>query len=216
MSPKLLKKQAARQEREARKANTTHEAPRPNQDFFNSLFGRVGLQMLQSYDPATLGNHQVVSLNVFWKNNKDGGFGFKVPSKVLEAKFDEFVQDYFAASDEQHLNNVIENGETVVECYTRQIADYAKSLDLKVGQHRTHNFDQDALLVMHNILWLTSRGLMPNDEFNGVVVAISKLPGTRKQPEGYTPNDVGTHTRTLKSGKVVQVRAYSRGNKVAA
>lgn len=62
-------------------------------------------------------------------------------------------------------------------------------------------------LMAGNIAWLASRGHLKQSEYNGTLVA------TMSGQQGYTPNDVGSHTRTLKSGKVVQVRAYSRGNK---
>ena len=68
----------------------------------------------------------------------------------------------------------------------------------------------DLALMAGNIAWLATRGHLKQSEFNGTLV------GTTLGEQGYTPNDVSSHTRTLKSGKVVTVRAYSRGYKKAA
>lgn len=105
---------------------------------------------------------KIVQLSVYWRNDKDDGLaltfgpaGF-TPDELTEMFAGKVVKDYFCASDEQL-------GTAIVETYFAQLAAAAKEAR---GEPLSM---QKALLVALNILWLTDRGFLANDEFNGVL-----------------------------------------------
>lgn len=111
---------------------------------------------------------KLVSASFFWRNDEPIGLGvtFSEATGFSPAELDAMfkgstVAEYFRASDEQL-------GTQVVECYLdqlRAIAAEARRGPLPV---------QQALLAALNIMWLTERGFMPNNDHNGPMFTYAK------------------------------------------
>jgi hypothetical protein len=103
---------------------------------------------------------RLIQASFFWKNDQPGGLGFTLgpPSfspAELEAMFaDHLVRDYFLRSDGAL-------GTSVVQGYLSQLEAIAYAA--KYGKATM----QEAVLAALNILWLSERGFIPKDEFNG-------------------------------------------------
>jgi len=100
---------------------------------------------------------KLIQASFFWKNDQPGGLGFtfgppSFSSGELTSIFTgEAIKDYMRSSDE-------ELGSGIVESYLVQ-------LEYIAGLARPSI--QQALLAAMNIVWLTERGFIPNNEFNG-------------------------------------------------
>jgi hypothetical protein len=105
-------------------------------------------------------NKRLVQASFFWKNDKPEGLGFTLgepefsPAE-LEAMFAEhMVKQYFIDSD-------MAMGTFVVQGYLTQLEAIATAA--RQGKATM----QQAILAALNILWLSERGFIPKDEFNG-------------------------------------------------
>lgn len=105
---------------------------------------------------------KLVSASFYWRNDAPNGLGLTLgppsftPEEVTAMFSGETVREYFAASDALVGEGI------VVEYFDqlRVIADAAKREPLPMSQ---------ALIAALNIMWLTERGHLVNDEFNGVM-----------------------------------------------
>lgn len=104
----------------------------------------------------------IVQISFFWKNNEPGGLGFSFcapsfsPEDIQEMFYGEIAQQYMRDSD-----NAL--GSMIVESYLAQL----KALGQAKMQGKEPTLRQ-AILAGLNILWLTQRGFMPNDEYNSM------------------------------------------------
>ena len=105
----------------------------------------------------------IFQASFFWQNDKPQGLGFTFgPSGFTPEELTELfetgpvVKQYMRDSD-----NAL--GSNIVGDYLAQLQSIAQAK--QQGQAITL---QEALLAALNILWLSSRGFIPNDEFNGV------------------------------------------------
>ena len=111
----------------------------------------------------------IIQASFFWENNKPGGFAisFGPPSftpEMLASMFEgEHIKSFMRESD-------LALGTDVVRHYLAQLV--LVSYQSQLGQRISV---QEGVLVALNIMWLSSRGFIPNDEFNGVRF-ISQLP----------------------------------------
>lgn len=103
---------------------------------------------------------KIISASFFWRNDEPGGLGFTLrspafaPEELTNAFSDEAVAEYFRDSDAAL-------GSNVVATYLDQLADLgrkARKDPLRL---------QECILAALNIMWLTERGFIPQDEFNG-------------------------------------------------
>lgn len=106
---------------------------------------------------------KILSLSVFWRNDAPDGIGITyAPPGFSSEELDELfrsgqiVKQFFIDSD-QAL------GTDIVATYLAQLG--AIGRDKAAGKNTP---EQQIILATLNILWLTSRGFIPNDEFNGV------------------------------------------------
>lgn len=106
---------------------------------------------------------KIISASFFWQNDKPNGLGitFGPPGfdpDELTAMFDgPEVKKYFRDSD-----FAMGDGQLVKE-YLAQLESLAKRK--QAGEQLTIN---QAILAALNIMWLSSRGFIPNDNFNGI------------------------------------------------
>lgn len=104
----------------------------------------------------------ILQASFFWKNNEPGGLGltFGLPNftpQDLQTMFDGRI------SKEYMRNSDLSLGSHIVNDMLAQLT--------SVGQAKMRNEPippRMVTVVALNILWLTSRGFIPNDEFNGV------------------------------------------------
>ena len=213
MSPKLLKKQAARAERQARKANVKHEAPK-------SLLGPDGKVFSYAffYSPKDSVD-DVLSITC---TDMDGN-----PFSTLPLDCGRLAWDGIEELDEQYAIH----GQQMVDDFFNNINWMRdKCLSLKGTNMVMSKMEQvEMALIAGQICWLTMRGFIKQSEYNGTMVAaISGGYGMNAMPPGfklppatqpcsqpYTPNEVTGHYRT-QHGKQVFVRSYKRGYKMAA
>lgn len=103
----------------------------------------------------------MISASFFWQNDKPVGLGFTFayPSfteSELQAMFASgIVKQYMLASD-------LALGTGLVNTYLAQLQAIAQ--DKLSGQQVPF---QKVVLACFNIMWLTDRGFIPNDRFNG-------------------------------------------------
>lgn len=103
----------------------------------------------------------LVKASFFWRNNEPDGLGvtFMVPaftSEQLSAMFEgEELKRYLRNSD-------LALGTSVVKEYLTQLSTIglAKAAGAELSM-------SSAVLAALNIIWLTERGFIPNNEFNG-------------------------------------------------
>lgn len=105
----------------------------------------------------------IIQASFFWQNDKPGGIGFTLgppgftPEELTHVfQTSEAVKDYFRNSDNSLGSHIV-----------REMLDQLKS----IGQVAAENGNLPTPLIFlaaFNILWLSSRGFIPNDEFNGV------------------------------------------------
>lgn len=103
---------------------------------------------------------KIVQASFFWRNDAPDGIGltFRTP----EFTSDELASMFASETVRQYLRNSDANlGSDIVDTYLSQLAALAK--EAKRGPLPLPK----ALVVCLNILWLSSRGLIPQDEFNG-------------------------------------------------
>lgn len=104
---------------------------------------------------------QIISASFFWKNNEPGGLGFTFgpplfsPTEVTSMFTGPDVKQYMLDSDKAL-------GTSIVQEYLEQL----EALGRMKQQGKTLSLQQ-ALLAALNIMWLSERGFIPNDEFNG-------------------------------------------------
>lgn len=104
----------------------------------------------------------IIQASFFWKNDKPCGIGLTFGPRhytpeELQAMFaGEDLKDYMRDSD-------LALGTNVVNDYLAQLATIGK----KKGMLRQEPSLQEGILAALNIIWLTDRGFIPNDEFNG-------------------------------------------------
>lgn len=105
---------------------------------------------------------RLVSASFYFQNDKPDGLGltFGPPgfssSELTEMFAGEVARQYMRDSD-AHL------GTRLVETYLEQL--HALAAEARQGPLPI----QSAILAALNIMWLTERGFIPNDEFNGVM-----------------------------------------------
>lgn len=106
--------------------------------------------------------NQIIQASFYWRNDKPGGIGFTFgpPSftpKVLTEMFEpdnENIRGFFRESDKALGSQVVK--------------DYLAQLEA-IGQMKGRGVPiPQAIMAALNIMWLSSRGFIPNDEFNGV------------------------------------------------
>ena len=104
---------------------------------------------------------KIIQASFFWRNDQPGGLGFTfgAPSftpENLTAMFKgEHISQYMRESDGAL-------GTDVVNHYIIQLSEIA--LMKAKGQIIS---EQQAILAALNIMWLSQRGFIPDDEFNG-------------------------------------------------
>lgn len=105
---------------------------------------------------------KILSATFLYKNDEPHGIGLTfsqpgfTPEELAEMFAGETARKYMRDSDTAL-------GTHLVETYIAQVE--ALALEAKQGPLPMAK----ALLVALNIMWLTERGLIPNDEFNGVM-----------------------------------------------
>jgi hypothetical protein len=103
---------------------------------------------------------KIIQASFFWKNDQPGGIGLTFgppsfsPEQLEEAFNGEIVKTYLRESD-QAL------GTSLVDDYLAQLSAIGQAkqqgrLTMKMG-----------ILAALNIIWLTERGFLAQDEFNG-------------------------------------------------
>jgi hypothetical protein len=104
----------------------------------------------------------ILQASFFWKNDQPGGIGitFGPPTftpEDLQRMFDGEISKNFIKHSDQAL------GSNIVNDMLLQLS--------AIGQRVARNegvTQRLAILASLNILWLSSRGFIPKDEFNGV------------------------------------------------
>ena len=104
----------------------------------------------------------ILQVSFFWRNDQPGGIGvtFGPPNfspEDLERMFDGEVSKYFAKNSDLAL------GSNIVGFMFNQLS----SIGERIARHEPVS-QRLAVLAALNIQWLTSRGFIPQDEFNGV------------------------------------------------
>jgi hypothetical protein len=113
---------------------------------------------MNKIDPTKV---DIIQASFYWKNNEPGGLGFTFgppafePNEVQAMFFGPDAKKYMLDSD-----NAL--GSNIVQTYLDQLATIGKMK----SQGRPVSLKQ-ALLAALNIMWLSERGFIPNDEFNG-------------------------------------------------
>ena len=103
----------------------------------------------------------LMQASFFWKNNQPDGIGFSFgpptfSTKELEMIFEgETLKTFIRKSDESL-------GHGIVETMINQLE--AVATMRRLGDTVSPRL---AVLAALNIIWLSSRGFIPNDEFNG-------------------------------------------------
>lgn len=100
---------------------------------------------------------RVIQASFFWKNDQPGGLGFTLgppgfSSDELTGMFSGEVAKYYMRESDKAL------GTNIVAEYLAQLQHIAAIASPTIDQ---------VVLAALNILWLSSRGFIPNDEFNG-------------------------------------------------
>lgn len=103
----------------------------------------------------------IVQASFFWQNDRPDGLGFTLNAASgwspheLTAVFNEaFVQQSFRDSD-------AELGRDVVAHYLQQLR--------AIVATKSHLGMPDVILAALNIMWLSERGFIPSDDFNGAL-----------------------------------------------
>lgn len=103
---------------------------------------------------------KIIQASFFWRNDTPDGIGltFRTP----EFTSDELASMFAGETSRQYMRDSDANlGTALVETYLAQLGALAQ--EAKRGPLPLPK----ALIVCLNILWLSSRGLIPQDEFNG-------------------------------------------------
>ena len=105
---------------------------------------------------------KLVQASFFWKNNEPGGIG--ISFNTHNGFSPEILGDTFLGDTwKNYARNTDEAlGSGIVNDYFAQL----NAISQAKAENRVVPVEQ-ALLVALNIYWLTSRGFLPNDEFNG-------------------------------------------------
>ena len=104
---------------------------------------------------------RIISASFFWKNNEPGGLGFTFgpplfnPTELTAMFTGPDAKDYMRNSD-QAL------GTSIVQEYLEQLEVLGRMKQEGKGLSLSQ-----ALLAALNIMWLSERGFIPQDEFNG-------------------------------------------------
>ena len=102
------------------------------------------------------------SASFFWRNDKPDGLGITFgpdgfsPEELTEMFTGRYAREYISASDANL-------GSAIVATYLDQLKAIAVQARLKPLPMQT------ALIAALNIMYLSERGFIPNDEFNGPV-----------------------------------------------
>jgi hypothetical protein len=104
----------------------------------------------------------IIQASFFYKNNIPGGIGitFGPPgftSADLEVMFNGEVSKKFMRDSDEHL------GSNIVGFMISQLDSIGEA-----KQRGDPITSRTAVMAALNIMWLSSRGFIPNDEFNGV------------------------------------------------
>lgn len=105
---------------------------------------------------------KIIQASFFWKNDKPGGLGFTfgapgyTPEEVTQMFTGKHIAQYMRDSD-----NAL--GSSVVNDYFNQL-----QAIVEMRQRDKSIPDSWAVMAALNIMWLTERGFIPNDEFNGM------------------------------------------------
>jgi hypothetical protein len=103
----------------------------------------------------------IIQASFYWKNNEPGGLGFSfgipdyTPKDLREMFFGQVAKDYMRDSD-----NALGSG--IVQDYLAQLGALGEMKQL--GRPITMRL---CILAALNIMWLSERGFIPQDEFNG-------------------------------------------------
>lgn len=104
---------------------------------------------------------KIIQASFFWKNDKPGGIGVTfgpmsfIPHELQEMFAGKAFKDYTRDSDKALGTNVVND-------YLDQLTAIGRA-----KQEGTQITMQQSILAALNIMWLTDRGFMPQDEFNG-------------------------------------------------
>lgn len=100
---------------------------------------------------------KIIQASFFWKNDQPGGLGFTFSGDTFT--LDEFngeaVKDYLLANDKELGSGIVKDClAQLEEIGLRKLSGEEIPLSL-------------AILSALNIIWLSERGFIPQDEFNG-------------------------------------------------
>lgn len=104
---------------------------------------------------------KIIQASFFWKNDQPGGIGLSfgpphTSPQMLKDLFDGPVLKKYLRDSDDAL------GTNIVNTQLAQLS--AIAIKVHIGMQPTF---QEAVLVAFNIAWLSQRGFIPNDEFNG-------------------------------------------------
>jgi hypothetical protein len=106
--------------------------------------------------------HQsIVQASFYWRSNKPDGFGFTFAAPDFTPK--QIQEIFFGAEAKRYMRNTDDAlGSGIVNEYLQQ-------LDVlgKMRMQQRHVPLQLAIMAALNIIWLTERGFLPQDEYNG-------------------------------------------------
>lgn len=109
---------------------------------------------------------KIVQASFFWRNDCPDGLGFTLQEPAFSS--DWLTQTFTGSIIKKFLKDSDESlGTKVVSHYLDQLQSIAR--ESAVG----HLNEEKVLLAALNILWLTERGFIPNDEYNGVQFAVA-------------------------------------------
>lgn len=101
----------------------------------------------------------IIQASFFWQNDRPGGLGFTLgppgftPEQLTEMFEGKALKDFIRQSDMSLGSDIV--------------ADYLSQL-VSLGRLKSDQISLDqVILAGFNIIWLSSRGFIPNDEYNG-------------------------------------------------
>ena len=103
---------------------------------------------------------QIISISFFWKNDKPGGLGFTLSAPGFTP---EFLTDFFSGESDTLKQYYIDSDHAMG---TRLVQGYLTQLEF-FGKDQESMGLPEIITAALNIMWLSSRGFIPQDEFNG-------------------------------------------------
>ena len=105
---------------------------------------------------------KIIQASFFWRNNMPGGIGINFGPPIKPAELEHMFLGEVAKKFKHESDKAL--GTKVVSDYMAQLSGIGRMA--ATGQPLPTRV---ALLAALNILWLTDRGFMPQDEFNGYI-----------------------------------------------